>query len=1267
MNSTRVRSIAWLLFLMLLIQVITFPGLYAAEPGPEPDAYPRIDMQDDRFGVVTNNAYGPIAADGILDEPVWGQAQPLQGFKTFFDNLETGHDTVVKVVYDPNRLYISLESPTGYDVPPAAERLFIVLGNGVDELTFYTIPVNVTTDTHPVGISFNNWTGQDPQDSEQKFVNLVLGKQVSPVVHKRADGSWSAEVAIPWSAIGGPRLAPTSELKLNVVRYYGPDSPYPASSWIPVRTSTLIDDDRTRPFDQRAFTLHAGVTNENRLGTLYMAKPPSISAGSPVEAWRPQNARLLFKSFGEKVLAFKKSSYPQLKHADMRLVWSSPSGERTILGDAALTKQGDDYLLGFTHPAPLEDGLYRLQLFTGSHGDEPAKLAVFTFDRYSLIEAGERLYHVPPSEPAVTPVTYQPPSTEVQLLMQLIPDRVGFFATGVPHNTQLGFRSANYTWSAAKPWSITSADALKIDYPNDSYKETNKLTVTNKKGEQVDYPYYVDSTGKRYFLSAHLWHQQRLHAVKRTKELAATDPLGAARLLYRFSQAYEGWVRINDTIWNQYPMDGQAVPPYNYFGGMWERWTLQELVALRPLADAFAEVDKTDAFALLGAEAGEDVRSKIVDNMLIPSIESIYTYPVLNSNVEYSNWIGLIQLGKALKEPRYIHEAVKRMDEFAKSGFLFDGFWKEITLSYHNQTSNGIRGTAGYAAGWTDPAGYLSSITGQRFDNFDPSVMLPQIGSLLNVPNLLAYPNGNYFPINDTWAFQKATAPQNDSSLVMPAAGIAKLIRGQGAGQSQLYMTFSPKYGHDHKDPLNLTLYGEGQELLPDLGYTHTFYRQWSVSTLGHNTVVVDGKDATIQGAAAKPGGKLTAYNLFSSSGDVQAMQAHQENAYSGVTEYSREPWFIGFNGATGGSGYVVDLFRVAGGGKHEYTLNGDANRDAAITANVPLENYGPYLVNGSPAIIQPAQETDTGGTSDNQYYGYIYVKDVRKADVPDGMYELAMTTKSGTVDKANLNIFGYAGSGNNQLFIGKSPSLRSTRVNGLNFDTNTEAVKYDMPKFVLRKEGTDLRSQFIHVMEPFAAGASALIDNVQVLKSDETTGEAIVAVSYGSTTDIILSSPNNGGQPLTVGDMTMIGKMGFIRLEDGAVTKMYVSGGTLLRKGADQLVGAGTVTGDITKVNRGQIPGETDAFVTPAIVPPSAVGRYVFVTHPDQTSHAYRITDVTRDEAQGVTTIAVDMDPGFAYMSDEITSDRPSQMLYYPATKWKGTHTFRIDLIAAN
>ncbi|MDF2725866.1 MAG: Heparinase II/III-like protein, partial [Paenibacillus sp.] len=98
-------------------------------------------------------------------------------------------------------------------------------------------------------------------------------------------------------------------------------------------------------------------------------------------------------------------------------------------------------------------------------------------------------------------------------------------------------------------------------------------------------------------------------------------------------------------------------------------------------------------------------------------------------------------------------------------------------------------------------------------------------------------------------------------------------------------MSFSPYNGHDHKDPLNIALFANGAELLPDLGYTHTFYRQWSVSTLGHNTVTVNGQDARTAGSA-KRGGDI---GLFVSEGDVQIIQAKQTAAYEEVKEYSRE------------------------------------------------------------------------------------------------------------------------------------------------------------------------------------------------------------------------------------------------------------------------------------------------------------------------------------------------------------------------------------------
>lgn len=1252
------------LTLPVVVPSATHAGLHSLETMPE------IRMFDHTWGSISSLAYGTIIVDGLPNETDWQVAQPLQDFKTFYDVQLVEKDTVIKTVYDHTAFYMLIQSDAEQTPPPAAERLFILLEDMQDEQKFYTIPVAVTADTHPVGISWNNWTGGEPFDSTQTFVNLGQNGSVLRHVRKETDGRWTVELKVPWSAIGSPNLAEQSELRLNVLRFYGAGASDPASSWVPVRQSVVIDDDRVRPYDQRSFTLHAGVANQGRLGSLY------VGGLADTVPWQPEEASLRYKQFGEKVLQFEDENAAALSAEDIELVWIDPRGTETVLSSVMLASQGDTVQLTFAHPAPLADGLYRLKLTENGSGSTP-RYAEFSFDREALIEAGNAHAATVWSPPAsVVELVYAPPSTEVQQLLALVPDRVGFFAAGVPHNTPLGFRSANYTWSAASPDMITSIDTAQIVYPNATYPETHVLVVTNKKGQPVEYPYYEDASGKRYFLSAHVWHFQRKHAVTRTKELASSDPLGAARLLYRFSQAYEGWVRINDTIWNQYPMEGSTATPFNYYGGVWERWTSQELVGLRPLADALAEVDKTNAFALLSTEVGEDVRSKIVDGMIRPSVREMLSYPILNHNIEYSNWAALIQIGKALQEPAFVHEAVKRMEQFAASGFRSDGFWKEVTLSYHIQTANGLRGTANLATGWTDPPDYVSPVSGVRFEQLELVDRLPKLGAVLNVPNLLAYPNGKYVPVNDTWAFQGPTAPVNNSSLLMKSAGIAKLIQGTGADQTQLYLSFSPNNGHDHKDPLNLALYAAGQELLPDVGYTHTFYRQWTVSTLGHNTVVVDSGDGAIQGAG-KPGGNIKAMHQFDSGagGAVQVVQARQENAYtdSGVSLYEREPWLIEFADATDGSGYVVDLFRVHGGSRHEYTLNGDANREAEMTADAALTSYGPYLLEGSPTITFPNQETDTGSTSDNQYYGYIYVRDVQEADVPDGQYRLELTTSNGAAAGAALDIYGDVGAGDNRLFLGRSPSLRATRLNGLSGDNNAEAVLYDMPKFVLRKDGGggSLQSQFIHVMEPRKAGATGRISDVTVLKNDESTGEAIVSVSYNDTTDIIWSAPGYSGTPLVFGDMTLSGSKGLIRLTSGAVTEMHVAGGTGISKGTAQLAapGAAMVTGTIVETEAGEQPGlpiSQGVMLTETIVPAEAVGQYLMVTHPNQTVTAYKIAGVERKPGASVTRIAVEGEPDFVYTDPPSALNRMSRLLTFPATVWHGTHTFWIDLTAS-
>ncbi|TMV52926.1 DUF1533 domain-containing protein [Paenibacillus mesophilus] len=259
------------------------------------------------------------------------------------------------------------------------------------------------------------------------------------------------------------------------------------------------------------------------------------------------------------------------------------------------------------------------------------------------------------------------------------------------------------------------------------------------------------------------------------------------------------------------------------------------------------------------------------------------------------------------------------------------------------------------------------------------------------------------------------------------------------------------------------------------------------------------------------------------------------------------------------------------------------------------------------------------------------------------------------------MKITGLLEPGSNELYLGRSPSIRSTRLSGSKMDTNDEAVKYNMPKLVLRRDGSGLKSTFITAMEPYKGTAGPRIETIDRLQlSSGPEGAVAVKVTYGNTTDILISSPGAPNVPVVVDDITMRGKTGFIRMVDGVVQSMHLTGGTQLSKGNQTLTGGGTVGGAITATKR-KVNGDAyDGIVVNTPIDPAQAaalrGKYAVVTHPDETTAGYLVSDIVSEAGQTVIVFA-EHDPGF-----EIRPDGTSKMNYYPAKSWTGTHTFRID-----
>ncbi|WP_158302229.1 FIMAH domain-containing protein [Paenibacillus mesophilus] len=1185
------------------------------------------------------------AIDGALDEAQWGEAAVLDHFRTAYFEYEPESSIKYKVAYDSQYVYIA-----GVMDEEEAETLAdieVVISPQLGGSDHYV--ARLTVDPNDTSITTTAWNLQRDSYSANPGLRLLDGVQYQLGT---SGGTTTVEAAIPLTAIAPAGVTTGDEWRLNVIHVHR-SLTRPLTSWVPIRHSDHWDryGDGGR--------LNGMVVDQGRLGGLFFgalpaALTPSGGSAAAVESWTPQQTELVYTGFGEKELSFAWPHAALTGSGDIRLQWKEPDVGWQELTPTALSASGGRQILSFTHPGPLKDGMYQLRLTVLPAGAAEALSATLMIDREHMVAAGLEL--APSMTSGVQPVTVPPapPSAKVQELLELIPPQPGFIYVGLPEMPEL-FPQSLYTLSQDGK-SMTAARTGTV-YPNPAYPEDQEYVTANAKGETVRIPYYEDSSGKRYFITAHLWYLQKQRVLAQTRTVSQSDPLGAARLLYGIAQAYEGYNPTIDQPWNYESQNKLSGPPYSYWGGMWYRWFGFDLDNLGPLFQAYTNVRKTNAFEVLSAEAGEDVEALLRDKLFGASIDNVLSHPVWLSNLAYGYWNGLVGAAKALNEPDYVHMVVAQMEEMMGRLFLSDGFWQEVTLSYHKELINGIQQVIDKLNGWTDPVGYVSPRSGKRLVNLDLEQDYPVIGRAMRHERQLLYPNGNFYPLQDTWAYEKASSPDPLVSKLWPAAGIGRLTGGTGADQTQVYLNYQAKYPtHVHRDPLHLGLFAERQELLPDLGYTFsTFYRYFTLSTMSHNTVVVNSQNAVTSGAALH-GGNVEAF--VPQEGGFKAMRASYESAYPATDEYRREPWFVPFAGGNGQQGYVLDLFRVSGGSRHEYTLQGDANRDAYFETEMTLDDYGPYLLPPGTNVVQPVDNTDSG-SAEGHYPGYIYVRDVQQAQLAGDRYQLTLMTQNNGAAASRMRITGLLEAGaSNELYLGRSPSLRAARLEGRSKDNNDEAVRYSMPKLVLRRDGTNVKSTFVTLLEPYAASGAPKVEAIDRLQPQQAPiGAVAVKVAYGDTTDLLLSNPDYAkhGQPLLVDDIALYGELGLVRIVNGEVSEMKLSGGTLLQKGSRKLTGAGSVNGTVAGTLSMARGDAYDGILTGTPVPQSAAGRYALVTHADGSRQGFPIAEVRQHNGQTLI-VFDDEDPGFA-----ILPDGSAEQTYFPKRTWTAAPTFAI------
>jgi len=473
-----------------------------------------------------------------------------------------------------------------------------------------------------------------------------------------------------------------------------------------------------------------------------------------------------------------------------------------------------------------------------------------------------------------------------------VPVASGIFFVGCP-NCKGGAQEMNvFNWEPQLGNKVICRYCQMI-FPNTEFPNNKKKTIMPPGGSPQEYRYYENSEGKEYYFEAHAWYRKWMwirnaagdlgQLWKITGEVSYADR--AAAILGRFAQVFPDYAIRYDypnrpvkffPAGQKWPYEG-LVP---YRGAKWSWWGYSDIPV--QMAGVYNNLKNGYNWSRMDSVLGPETEKRVINDLLRLGYDFTVANPETYTNMSPRLYRDMITLGRILNDPAMVHEGVDRFNEFIKKGFFADGWWKEGTVSYHDQTVRGLKGVAKSAQGYTDPPEW----EGERFENLDLLDEVPVFKKAVEVGQDAILPNGRKIPINDTWFHSKTDPTEKTSSRLWPSLGNAALGNGTGEDQMMVNINWSGNYGHSHYDNASIIFFAEGEELLSDIGYTHTKYRGWTVYTASHNTVVIDQKGQDIGTNENPVTGRLLFYD--DTHEHVKTIDVDASPAYEQAKTYRR-------------------------------------------------------------------------------------------------------------------------------------------------------------------------------------------------------------------------------------------------------------------------------------------------------------------------------------------------------------------------------------------
>lgn len=827
-------------------------------------------------------------------------------------------------------------------------------------------------------------------------------------------------------------------------------------------------------------------------------------------------------------------------------------------------------------------------------------------------------------------------------MLAVIPQQSGLYFTDCP-NCSAGLQEGQFQGGKGapyEPWSLAQPETMRCaycghQYPSEQYPMTGVLRVRNPRGELQEYPYWADAKGYRHYFAARIdYHRIRYmetaaRNLARAYHLTGEAPYArrCALILQRFAAVYPGYCYHFDYPFREKVIYDGPVDPKDFRPGFrtarWTWWAYMDLPD--QLIEAYDLIYESGELQRLSAEMGHDVAAEI-EGFFTMAAEQVLANKDDLGNMSPGMWADLIRAGRVLGRPEWVHECIGRLERFVDTGFFGDGTWKEGTPSYHAQVVGNLRSVLSAAKGYSDPAGYQHPGSGRRFDNLDLARDLPGVRRATESLERMRLPDGRYVPVHDTWWRQKSAPLERSGPVLLPALGHGVLGGGEGSDQWQAHLTWSPGLGHQHWDGLSLLLFAQGQELLSDLGYTHSRDRAWTLPTVAHNTVVVDSRN---QIADPTTFGSL---RCFLAMPDCQVLSVDNPSVYGDlVRTYRRTLLALTPPGA---SPVLVDLFEVTGGESHDYLLHGCADLPGTMTAmssgralaTQPLTT----LLSAGTDFVEAANEGEAGLALESDY-AYGYLRDLQEA--MGALPQVVTVEHALAAAEARLRVHLLTEAGD-QLVLGRNPAVRGA-------NENDETLRDFWRPFALwRRRGG--QSVFAAVMELMPGAEAAL----GVRRLDWAEAELALELTAAGWRGLVLLRPAGlqvswDGRPVRAkaelgvvwsGGEGMGGAVvdGEVSFGDASITAHEQQGVPLLA--VDRSARTLTVAGDL--------------------LPPD--GTVVLLDHAGQRTSAFTVLQSER-VAEGLR-LTVAEDPGFTW---DAAAQR-AEFVCQPHQSFTGPHRVR-------